>query len=501
MSEPTVVTLDYNPQEKQKLLHETAARLILYGGAVGGGKSHAIRWELISWCLRCAGINCFLFRRTLAELEENHIEQIQNEIPPSLGQYNVTKNVFRFFNGSRIKFAYCEKEHDVTRYQGAEIHVLGVDEASHLTEFQLNYLIGRNRLGGFRQQVPEKYRFLLPRAVFGSNPGGPGHSFLKREFIDKAPPYELFRNGRYKDPDKKEDEGRLSVYIKARMEDNRYIDADYSGSLYGLPPEMVQAYKEGDWDAIVGQALPITRIRHGLRHFKPPGFWTHFMSVDWGTGKPFSVGWYAVSDGAILEAKDGYPERYLPAGAVIRYAEWYGWNGRENQGCRMDSREVARGILAMEKERGDPPMDYRVGDSGMWAQHDGPSPAENMFDESGGRIALRMSKKDRERNYDEFLCRLAGNPDFRRDGIKEIEPMFFATLDCTHFWRTVPPLTLDKLDPNKGPDTKLEDHAYDDTVYGLRSRPFMTTEEDREDIAYRQNLRRYGRRVESRYAT
>lgn len=500
MTQTVDVHLDYQPQPKQALLHSTQARLILYGGAVGGGKSHAIRWDLISWCLSVPGINCMLFRRTLGELEENHIEQIQDEIPPELGTYNVTKNIFRFYNGSRIKFAYCEKEQDVKRYQGAEIHVLGVDEAAHLTQFQLSYLLGRCRLGKFRTDVPEKYRHLLPRAVFGSNPGGPGHSFLKRQFIDPSPPLTLFRNTQFKDPDDQKDEGKLSIYIPARMEDNKYIDEDYSGSLFGLPKEMVEAYRNGDWDAVVGQALPVTRVRHGLRPFKPPPFWTHFMSIDWGTGKPFSIGWYAVSDGAILEAKHGHPERYISPGAVVRYAEWYGWNGEDNKGCRMDSRQVARGILARESERGDPPMDYRIGDSGMWAQHDGPSPAENMRDEDP-RLALRMSKKDRERNYDEFLCRLSGNPDYREDGVEEDHPMFFCTLDCTHFWRTVPSLTLDGTDPNKGPDTKEEDHVYDDVVYGLRSRPFMTTEDDREEEDFRRHMRRYGKKTEGRYAT
>lgn len=146
-------------------------------------------------------------------------------------------------------------------------------------------------------------------------------------------------------------------------------------------------------------------------------------------------------------------------------------------------------------------MDYRIGDSGMWAQHDGPSPAENMHQESGGRISLRMSKKDRERNYDEFLCRLSGNPHFREDGVEEGHPAFFCTLDCQHFWRTVPSLTLDGTDPNKGPDSKEEDHVYDETVYGLRSRPFMTTEEDREEDDFRRHMRRHGKRTESRYAT
>lgn len=471
-------TPDYEPQPRQQLLHTTAATLVFYGGAVGGGKSHAIRWDLILWCLTVPGIQCYLFRRSLGELEDNHIKQIQQELPESVGGYNETKKKFTFANGSSIMFCYCEKEQDVKRYQGSEIHVLGIDEASHLTEWQLSYLIGRNRLGGFRQKVPENLRHLLPRAVMGSNPGGPGHDFLKRNFVAAgAGPEQLFWNRTFRDKDNPDDKGRLAIYIPARMEDNAYLDTNYSGNLAGLPEELQQAYKRGDWDVVVGQALPLLRSRHELRQFVPPRHWTHFQSIDWGTGKPFSIGYYCVSEGAELAARDNWPAMYLPPGAIIRFAEIYGWNGKADQGCRKDARTVARELREFETSRNMPPMDYRIADSGMWAQHDGPSPAENMMDEAG--LVLRKSQKDRERNYDEFLARLAGNPQIRENGRTEEHPMLFITANCTHFWRTVPILTLDETDPNKGPDTKLEDHVYDEVAYAIRSRPYVMTKDDR----------------------
>ena len=144
-------------------------------------------------------------------------------------------------------------------------------------------------------------------------------------------------------------------------------------------------------------------------------------------------------------------------------------------------------------------LDYRIADNGMWAQHDGPSPAENMMEEAG--FVLRKSKKDRERNYSEFLARLAGNPMVRQDGKEEEHPMFFATENCRHFWRTVPVLTLDETDPNKGPDTKLEDHVYDECAYALRSRPYVMTEEDRWEEKWGDEARRaLGKNVDP-YAT
>lgn len=500
------VSLDYTPQPRQALLHATPARLILYGGAVGGGKSHALRWEAISWALQVPGIQVYLFRRTLGELEDNHVRQLKDSLSPLHGHvgYNETRKTFEFKNGSTIRLCYCEKEHDVERYQGAEIHVLLVDEAGHLTEYQLNYLVGRNRLGGFAEKVAEELRHMLPRAVFSSNPGGPGHQFLKQCFVEPAEEGVEFRNQRYRDPRDPNDPGRLSIYIPARMKDNKFIDSDYGASLAGLPPELARALRDGDWDAVVGQALhTLAREKHMLRPFTPPRHWTRFMSLDWGTAKPFSVGWYTVSDGGILEGKEAWPERWLPPGAVIRYAEWYGWNGNADQGARLDSRTVAKRILEIEKERGEPPIDYRIGDTAMWAVHDGISIAHNMMEATEGRLQLTPAKKSREQNYNEILCRLAGSENYLTDGRDGDAPMFYATADCTHFWRTVPTLILDGTNPEKGPDSSQEDHVFDDVSYALRSRPFMTTELDRYMAAHGNEMReaKRGGRSSDPYAT
>lgn len=470
-----IISLPYVPQEKQRLLHATKAKQVFYGGAAGGGKSHAIRWDAIAFCLTNPGMDAYLFRRTLGELEDNHIRKIKDELPPVLGTYNERRQRFEFFNRAGINFCYCEKEADVNRYQGAEIHWLGVDEAAHLTEYQLTYLRSRVRLGSWKPQKNAQY---LPRIVYGSNPGGPGHQFLKTTFIDPSPPLTIFHDesmANAKDPD---DKGWASIFIPAKMVDNAYLDKSYAGQFRALAPELARALTEGDWDAVVGAALHnLSRERHQLRSFVPPRHWTRFMSLDWGTARPFSVGWYAVSDGATLAAKDGWPDRDIPPGAVIRYAEWYGFDGRPNHGLRWSADQVALGILKKEKEREEAPIDYRVGDYAMWSQHDGPSPRERMWSSTDGRINLRQSKKDRKANYAEIIARLAGNPKFSETG--EIwEPMFYVTANCTQWWRSVPPLILDDSDPDKGPGTTQEDHCYDEMSYALASRPFTTTEKD-----------------------
>ncbi len=493
----TEVTFDYVPQPRQQLLHSTFARQILYGGAAGGGKSRSLRADAIIFCLQNPGLQAYLFRRTLKELEDNHVKWLRVELPKELGTYNFTRNEYTFFNGSMLNFCYCEREKDVTRYQGAEMHWVGIDEAAHFTDFQINYLKTRNRLGGFK---PEMDGARLPRFAMGSNPGGPGHNYLKSIFLDKAPPETVFHDDTMVDPRKPDDKGWTSIFIPAKMSDNKYLDEDYGASFSGLPPELADALREGDWDAVVGKALHnLSRDQHRLRSFLPPRHWTHFQVIDWGTASPFSVGWYCISEGAELKAKGGYPARYLGAGAIIRFREWYGWSGRPNVGCRKSAQYVARGIVHREKDL--PVMDYRVGDTDMWADRGARSIAEIMAEVEPSMI-MKKAKKDRRHNYAEIISRLAGNPEFQDDGVVEEDPMFFATDNCTHFWRTVPSLVIDDTDPDKGPATAhTEDHVYDEIAYACRSRPFITTKRDRYEEEWGEEIRRARQGAGDPYAT
>lgn len=475
---PTVrnITMPYTPQPKQLQAHLTTARQIFYGGAAMGGKSVWLRWDQIGMCLNNPGLQAYLFRRTRPELEDNHIKWIRREIPQEVAVYNESRKCLEFKNGSAQYYCYCETEQDVYRYLGAEMHHLGLDEASRMIEGHIMLLRTRNRLGSWKPAPGyEKY---LPRVGMASNPGGPSHNLLKEIFVGR-PPEIVFHDETTKDPYDPNDNGWTSIYIPARMRDNKYVDLNYAGSFTGLPPELAQAYRDGDWDAVVGRAFHnLSRDKHQLRSFKPPAHWTKFMSIDWGSARPFSVGWYCVcDDSATLTARGEWAERFIPAGAVIRYAEWYGWNGKANQGCRMDSPAVARAILEEEKKRGET-MDRRIADSSMWNQHDGPSIAERMM-EAAENFVLTTVSKDRKHAYAEILARLAGNPLLMTDGKTEEHPMFFVTDTCRHFWRTVPTLTLDETDPEKGYDTKLEDHCADEVAYALTSRPYITTETDR----------------------
>jgi hypothetical protein len=219
------------------------------------------------------------------------------------------------------------------------------------------------------------------------------------------------------------------------------------------------------------------------------------MSLDWGSAKPFSVGWWCVAsedtvvkNNPHLDATERNPERaiFIPSGAVIRYDEWYGCaDNQPDTGLYLDSTEVARGILEREAKRKDAP-NYRVCDTAIFNRVDGPSIAERMEGASRGKITFRHVKKGRQNGYNEWLSRLAGNPYLMSNGKTEKHPMIFISTACAHTWRTLPALIVDPIKPDDGPQDLQEDHAYDEGMYALMSRPFSQTK-----IEYLESIETY----------
>lgn len=426
------------------LAAQSRATEILYGGSAGGGKSFLMRIAAIRWCMEIPNLQVYIFRRIREDLQKNHMEGAQGFralLAPweRVGYVQMVEDEIRFQNGSKIYLCHCKDEKDRFKYQGAEIHVLMVDELTHFTDVIYRFLRSRVRMAGV--EVPEKYAGMFPRILCGSNPGGIGHSWVKATWLDNHHPLEIWTTP----PD---EGGFVRQFIPARLTDNPSLDEDsYANNLRGLGNDaLVKAMLEGDWDVVAGAAYDISRRKHMVRHFDIPQHWTRFMSIDWGYVKPFAVGWFAVCEGgAVISEKGDWPEMFIPDGAIVMYREYYGWNGKPDEGAKMEAPYVAREILRLENGE---KMDYRIGDTGMWAKNDGPSVQERMFSEG---IRLRQSEKDRSAGYQEICNRLRGE-----DGV----PMFYIMENCHHFWRTFPPLVLDESQPEKGPDTKQEDHCF-----------------------------------------
>src|SRR3990172_11452790 len=329
-----------------------------------------------------------------------------------------------------------------------------IDELTHFTEYQYRFLRSRVRRAGLK--VPDQYLSRLPRIEVASNPGSIGHSWVKRTWVTPKPSLTIWRA-------EKEEGGMLRQFIPAKLTDNPHLthdDPQYADRLRGLGTDnLVRAMLEGDWDIIAGAAFEkLRREIHSIEPFEVPADWGCFGSLDWGSSRPFSFGCWTVANGNPLA--DG---RSYRRGAIIRFAEVYGWNGKPNEGLRMEAEQVAEMIQAkLRAKLGERKLSYIAADPSMWKVDGSPSIAELMLKRG---IVLRRADNARLVGYVQVRQRIAGD---------EEGPMLYATKDCHDgFWRTLPDLVMDELHV-EDVATETEDHVYDDVRYACQSRPWLT---------------------------
>lgn len=237
----------------------------LFGGAAGGGKSWAQLIDALLYALRFCGSHQLILRRTLPELERSLIRVSLGIYPQAVGNYQASYHRWRFSNGSEIEFGSCQAEADVTRYQSAEYDVIRFDELTHFTKYQFTYLLSRVRgANGYPKQVKST-----------ANPGGVGHDWVKRRYIDCLTPGEA-----------KECGGGTRLFLPARVQDNPFLlrkDAGYVKRLGQLDGNSRRALLEGDWDLAGGRYFPeFSREMHVCAPFPVPGGWERALSIDYG---------------------------------------------------------------------------------------------------------------------------------------------------------------------------------------------------------------------------
>ena len=414
---------------------------LLYGGAAGGGKSDYLLGDWLQDVQTYeAAWQGVLFRRTYPELEE--LIARSREIYPQTGAtWLEQKKIWTWTNGAVLRMRYLERETDATRYQGHQYTWIGWDEKGQwASPFAYRYLRARLRSA---KPVPTK------RIRSTANPGGAGHHWIKEYFIDPAP-------GGFT-PLLDDATGMERMFIPSRLDDNRILlahDPGYRGRLKGLgSPELVRAWLDGDWSVITGAFFPEWGNQHVVRPMPLPERWTRFRSLDWGSARPFSVGWWAISDGEMAQ---------FPRGALIRYREWYGASA-PNTGLRLPAEQVAQGIKARERAE---KIAYGVADPAIFASDGGSSIAERMHREGVMFRAAdnaRVARSGAMGGWDQVRARLLGI-----DG----RPMLYAFDTCRDLIRTLPALQHDQSRP-EDVDTEGEDHAPDEARYACMSRPWV----------------------------
>lgn len=223
------------PQQAFLLLSDIGVREAFYGGAAGGGKSDALLMAALQY-VDVPGYKALILRRTFAQLNQPGmlIARAKEWLWESDARWNGGDYRWTFPSGAELVFRHCQNEDDVLDLQGAEYDFIGFDELTQFTEYQYTYASSRLRKLA-TSGIP-------PRLRSTGNPGGIGHRWVKRRFIDKLP--------REDDPEDTPAECVARIFIPARVSDNPSIDlGEYEKSLAVVDPQTRKQLLEGDWDA------------------------------------------------------------------------------------------------------------------------------------------------------------------------------------------------------------------------------------------------------------
>ena len=432
-----------NPGPQTEFL-AASEREVLYGGAAGGGKSIGLLADPMRYFSN-ANFNGLILRRTNDELREliwKSQEMYAAAFPGA--KWQEKKSQWVFPSGARLWMTYLEREEDVLRYQGQAFSYIGFDELTqHSTPFAWNYM--RSRLRTTDPELP-----IFMRAT--TNPGGPGHSWVKQMFIDPSPPNNTFNAKDLETgetltyPEGHEKSGKPLFdrrFIPATLKDNPYLysEGSYEANLLSLPEMQRRQLLEGDWAVADGAAFGEFRSTlHVVDPFDIPLDWRRFRSCDYGYSSYSAVHWFAVDPA--YETLIVYRELYV---------------------SKHTGRDLAK--VVMELELGEQ-ISYGVLDSSCWHVRGqlGPSIAEAMIsmgcrwrpsDRSAGSRVAGKNRLHELLKYDE---------EAKTPGI-----VFFN--NCRQIIADIPVIPGD---PKGGDDIDVRyrsDHTYDSVRYGIMSRP------------------------------
>ncbi|MDY4081215.1 MAG: phage terminase large subunit [Candidatus Metalachnospira sp.] len=426
------------PNEKQRLFLLDRHKHIAFGGARGGGKSWAVRTKAKLLAFRYAGIRLLIVRRSYPELMNNHINILRNELAGA-AVYNDRDKILRFMNGSTVNFMYCDRDGDLDRIQGVEYDVIFIDEATQLSEYQMKSIAACVRgVNPFPKRV-----------YYTCNPGGRGHGYIKRLFVDR----------RFKDGENPEDYS----FIQSLVSDNTALmkaQPDYVKQLEALPPKLREAWLYGKWDIfdgqffedfVIGNEMEKSELRftHVIKPFDisrgEARGWKLYRSYDFSYNRPFSCAWWAVD----------YD------GVIYRILELYGCTSTPNEGVRWTPEKQFEEISRMEREH--PWLKGRdiqgVADPSIWDASRGESVAD-----TAARYGVYFTPGDNKRIAGWMQCH------YRLQFDSEGYPRMYVFENCRAFIRTVPLLTFSASNP-EDLDTSGEDHAADEWRYFCMDRP------------------------------
>jgi len=437
----------WHPTEKQKEATELLEKYkyILYGGAVGGGKSYWLRWALVRLLLKWfkeghKGVRVGLFCEDYPALKDRHLARLMYEFPKWLGTLNKADYEFTLnkeYGGGVICFRNLD---DASKYMSAEFAAIAVDELTKNKKEVFDFLRTRLRWSGISD-----VKFLA-----ASNPGGIGHNWVKSLWMDK----------KFEETEK---EKHLFYFIPAKAVDNPHLDQSYFYGLEGLPPDMRRAFIEGNWDLFKGQYFTEwERSKHIRIPFAIPATWRKFRAYDYGRDKPACCLWLAVDQD----------------GRVWVYREFY------QEGMNVD--QQSKKIKQMTPE--DEEIEWTVADpsiftkGGLVDRKGGETIAETFYNNGIPMIAAPKGKDMRVSGWNLMHQYLYWD--------KNTLPRLIFFNTCENCIRTIPTLIHDEHKP-EDLDSRGEDHCADTLRYFLTTIQGAKTQSEYYMTATEKRLKEY----------
>lgn len=474
------------PGSQEAFLASTPIFEVLFEGTRGGGKTDCL---LMSFCMH-VGKNFgsawqgVLFRQTYKQLGDV-IKKTKKWIPliwPN-AKYNHSEHAWTWPGGETLLLRQFSKPDDYWNYHGHEYPWIGWEELCNWP-WEDGYKRMMSCCRSAKQGMPRMIRAT-------TNPYGPGHNWVKRRFLPHTHNMKV-RTGII-DENGYEELPRLSIH--SRLDENKALleaDPNYAQRIAAAARNKAElkAWMEGSWDIVAGGMFddvwdPKYNV---IPEFEIPREWKIQRSFDWGDSKPFSVGWWAISNGEDLQMPDG-KWRSTIRGDAYRVKEWYGSTGKPNEGLRMLAEDIASGIIERELRWG-----WRRPGEPWCRVKPGPADSQIFAAENGNCIATDM--KMRLRMDDGFKypgiqwipadkrpgSRVTGWNQMRQRlqnahpglyGTRE-RPGLFVTDACRAFIDLIPVLPRDEKDMDDV-DTEAEDHVADETRYFVRSLGILGT--------------------------
>ena len=398
---------------------------VLYGGSAGGGKSYAMLVDPLRY-MHIKEHRALLLRKSMPELREL-IDKSRELYPKAFAgaKFREVEKIWRFPSGASLEFGYLDRDADVYRYQGQSYTWIGIDELTQYpTEFPLQYLQSRLRTTNNAIQCYIRCT---------ANPGGVGGNWVKKRYLDPAPPNESF-TGKDKITRK---------FIPASLSDNPYLNDDgkYEQMLESLPPTQRRQLLEGNWDVSEGAAFTEFEYdKHTIAPYELPKHWTRVKGIDYGYAAESAVIWGCIdpADETLIIYRELYQKGLTGEALALRIFEF-----------EKEDRLSVSGVL----------------DGAAWARTGSTGPTVGEVLSRAGH-KLRRADKNRIQGKIQIHERLK----IADNGRPKMQ--IFNT--CPNLIRELQSIPLDPSRP-EDVDTKASDHAYDALRYLVMSRPKSRT--------------------------